>query len=214
MPTKARFSAYKLNLQQKAKSKGNKQKANVVENKYSEKMITIQLKDKNLRSAAFSLVVKEYSQKIYWHIRHMVLSHEDADDLVQETFIKAWTNIDKFRGDSLVSTWLYRIAINETLTFLNKNRNTFVSLNTPEGAIAEQLESDTHFCGNRTDAMLQEAIARLPEKQRLVFNLRYYSDMKYEEMSKFLDTSAGALKASYHIAVKKIEDYIGNIDIL
>ena len=212
MPTKARFSAYKLNLQQKAKSKGNKQKANVVENKYSEKMITIQLKDKNLRSAAFSLVVKEYSQKIYWHIRHMVLSHEDADDLVQETFIKAWTNIDKFRGDSLVSTWLYRIAINETLTFLNKNRINTVSIDSPEGAVSKQLESDVHFNGNKADALFREAVQRLPDKQRLVFNMRYFEEMKYEEMSNILDTSVGALKASYHIAVKKIEDFLSNTD--
>ena len=181
---------------------------------YNEELIIAQLKDDNLKAAAFTVIVKEHSESIYWHIRRMVLTHDDANDITQNTFIKAWMNIGSFQRNSKISTWLYRIAINETLTFLNKNRNTLVSLNTPEGAIAEQLESDTHFCGNRTDAMLQEAIARLPEKQRLVFNLRYYSDMKYEEMSKLLDTSVGALKASYHIAVKKIEDYIGNIDIL
>lgn len=175
-------------------------------------MITIQLKDKNLRNAAFSLVVKEYSPKIYWHIRHMVLSHEDADDLVQETFIKAWTNIDKFRGDSLVSTWLYRIAINETLTFLNKNRINTISIESPEGAISEQLESDIYFNGDKTDALFREAVQRLPDKQRLVFNMRYFEEMKYEDMSNILDTSVGALKASYHIAVKKIEEYLSNTD--
>ena len=167
-----------------------------------------QLKDPALRSNAFSLVVRQHSQEIYWHIRRMVLVHDDANDLVQETFIKAWSNIGNFQGKSKISTWLYRIAINETLTFLNKNRNTFVSLDTPEGAIAEQLESDTYFNGNKADAMLQEAIARLPEKQRLIFNLKYYSEMKYEEISRLLDTSVGALKASYHIAVKKIEEYL------
>ena len=184
----------------------------MAENNYNEKRIIMQLKDENLRSTAFSLVVKQYSQKIYWHIRHMVLSHEDADDIVQETFIKAWTNIDKFRGDSLISTWLYRIAINETLTFLNKNSISTVSIDTPEGAIAEMLESDTFFNGNRADALFREAIQRLPDKQRLVFNMKYFEEMKYEEMSEILDTSVGALKASYHIAVKKIEDFLNKKD--
>lgn len=142
----------------------------------------------------------------------MVLSHEDTNDLVQNTFIKAWTNIDKFRGDSKISTWLYRIAINETLNFLGKSSNNTVSINSPEGAIAEQLESDTHFNGERADALLQEAIHRLPEKQRLTFNMKYYEEMKYEEMSEILGTSVGALKASYHIAVKKIEDFINSQD--
>ena len=181
-------------------------------NNYKEKIITTQLKDENLRNAAFSIIVKEHSQKIYWHIRNMVLSHEDADDIVQETFIKAWTNIDKFRGDSLISTWLYRIAINETLTFLNKNRISTISIDTPEGAIAEQLESDINFNGDKADALFREAIQHLPDKQRLVFNMKYFEEMKYEEISEILDTSVGALKASYHIAVKKIEDFLSNKD--
>ena len=142
----------------------------------------------------------------------MVLSHEDTDDLVQNTFIKAWTNIDKFRGDSQISTWLYRIAINETLNFLNKNRNNTVSINSPEGAIADQLESDPFFNGERADVLFSEAVSRLPEKQRLAFNMKYFENMKYEEMSEILGTSVGALKASYHIAVKKIEDYLENND--
>ena len=179
---------------------------------YNEEEITTQLKDENLRAAAFSVVVKEHSEDIYRHIRRMVLIHDDADDIVQNTFIKAWLNIDSFQGKSKISTWLYRIAINETLTFLSKNRGTLISLDTPEGAIAEQLESDTYFCGNRADALLQEAIARLPEKQRLVFNMKYYNEMKYEEISSILDTSVGALKASYHIAVKKIEDFLSKAD--
>ena len=175
---------------------------------YNEEMIIAQLKDESLRAAAFSVIVKEHSVEIYRHIRRMVLVHEDADDIAQNTFIKAWMNIDTFQGKSRISTWLYRIAINETLTFLNKNKGTLVSLDTPEGAIAEQLESDTFFNGDKADAMLQEAIARLPEKQRLVFNMKYYDEMKYEEISSILDTSVGALKASYHIAVKKIEDFL------
>ena len=179
---------------------------------YNEEDIIARLKDEKERAAAFSVIVNRYSQQIYWHIRRMVLSHEDTDDLVQNTFIKAWINIDKFRGDSQISTWLYRIAINETLNFLNKNRNNTVSINSPEGAIAEQLESDIHFNGERADALLQEAIHRLPEKQRLTFNMKYYEEMKYEEMSEILGTSVGALKASYHIAVKKIEDFINSQD--
>lgn len=179
---------------------------------FNEKEITENLRDESLRAAAFSAIVNRYSQQIYWHIRRMVLSHDDTNDLVQNTFIKAWTSIDNFRGDSKISTWLYRIAINETLNFLGKNKNNIVSINSPEGAIAEQLESDIHFNGERADALLQEAIHRLPEKQRLAFNMKYYEEMKYEEMSEILGTSVGALKASYHIAVKKIEDYINSQD--
>ena len=179
---------------------------------YNEERIVAQLKDESLRAGAFSAIVKEHSQEIYRHVRRMVLVHDDADDIVQNTFVKAWMNIDSFQGKSRISTWLYRIAINETLTFLNRNRGTLISLDTPEGAIAEQLESDTFFNGDRADAMLQEAIARLPQKQRLVFNMKYYEEMKYEEISSILDTSVGALKASYHIAVKKIEEYLSKAD--
>lgn len=179
---------------------------------YNEEDIIARLKDEKERAAAFSVIVNRYSQQIYWHIRRMVLSHEDTDDLVQNTFIKAWTNIDKFRGDSQISTWLYRIAINETLNFLNKNRNNTVSINSPEGAIADQLESDPFFNGERADVLFSEAVSRLPEKQRLAFNMKYFENMKYEEMSEILGTSVGALKASYHIAVKKIEDYLENND--
>ena len=184
----------------------------VPNNNYNEDLIIAQLKDENLRAAAFSAIVKRHSEEVYRHIRRMVLVHDDADDITQNTFIKAWMNIGSFQGKSKISTWLYRIAINETLTFLNKNRATLVSLDTPEGAIAQQLESDTLFNGDKADAMLQEAIARLPEKQRIVFNLRYYDEMKYEEISTLLDTSVGALKASYHIAVKKIEEHLNKAD--
>ena len=179
---------------------------------YSEKEIVIGLKDESRRAAAFSAIVNRFSQQIYWHIRRMVLSHDDANDLVQNTFIKAWTNIDKFRGESRVSTWLYRIAINETLNFLAKTPSNIVSLDSPEGAVAEMLESDVHFSGDKADTLLQEAINRLPDKQRLAFNMKYYEEMKYEEMSEILGTSVGALKASYHIAVKKIEEYLNNKD--
>jgi RNA polymerase sigma-70 factor (ECF subfamily) len=175
---------------------------------YNETEILRQLKDESLRAVAFSAIVERYSEQIYRHIRRMVFSHEDADDLVQETFIKAWTNIDKFRGDSQISTWLYRIAINETLTFIGKSNGNTISIDTPEGAIADKLESDVFFTGERADALFQEAVNRLPAKQRLTFNMKYYEEMKYEEMSTLLDTSVGALKASYHIAVKKIKDFL------
>ena len=165
-----------------------------------------------MKAAAFSAIVEEHSESIYWHVRRMVLAHDDANDIVQNTFVKAWINIGSFQGKSKISTWLYRIAVNETLTFLNKNQNALVSLDTPEGAVAEMLESDTYFCGDSADVMFQEAVARLPEKQRLVFNMKYYEEMKYEEISAILDTSVGALKASYHLAVKKIEEYLSKAD--
>ena len=176
--------------------------------KYNEKDIVAQLKDNSLRAVAFSAIVERYSEQIYRHIRRMVFSHDDANDLVQETFIKAWVNIDKFRGDSKIITWLYRIAINETLTFIGKNSGNTISIDSPEGAVADKLESDLFFNGDKADALFQEAVSRLPAKQRLTFNMKYYEDMKYEEMSTLLDTSVGALKASYHIAVKKIEEFL------
>ena len=179
---------------------------------YNEQEIIAQLKNPDLRSQAFSAIVKQHSSEIYWLTRRMVLTHDDADDLVQETFVKAWINIERFQGRSKISTWLYRIAINETLTFLGKRQNNILSLDSPEGAIADQLESDSYFCGDRADALFQEAVAHLPEKQRLVFNLKYYDEMKYEEISEVLNTSVGALKASYHIAVKKIETYLKKKD--
>ena len=179
---------------------------------YNEKEIIARLKEKNLRVAAFSAIVEKHSQQIYWHIRRMVLSHDDANDLVQNTFMKAWSNIDKFRGDSQISTWLYRIAVNETLTFLNRKSNNTISLNSPEGAIANSIESDAHFCGDRADALFHEAIGRLPHKQRTTFIMKYFDEMKYEEISQILGTSTGALKASYHIAVKKIEQFIKDND--
>lgn len=177
-------------------------------NNKNEQIILEQLKDKNLRNVAFSFVVEQYSQKLYWHIRNMVLSHDDANDLVQETFIKAWKNIETFRGESNISTWLYRIAVNETLAFLKKRRIETIPIDNEEYDLAETLESDAYFCGDNTDILFRKAINTLPEKQRLVFNMKYFEEMKYEEISEILGTSVGALKASYHIAVKKIETFI------
>ena len=179
---------------------------------YNEKKITAMLKAPSSRSRAFSIIVEQHSEKIYWHIRNMILSHEDTNDLVQETFIKAWNNIDTFRGESQIATWLYRIAVNEVLSFLRKKHIETVSLDNEIHDIADSIESDVYFSGNRADALFREAVSRLPEKQRLVFNMKYFEDMKYEEMSEILDTSVGALKASYHIAVKKIENFINGQD--
>ena len=177
-------------------------------NNYNEKEILKQLKAEHSRADAFSAVVEKYSAQIYWHIRRMVFSHDDANDLVQDTFIKAWTNIDNFRGESQISTWLYRIAINVTLTFLSKNQCNTIPLDNIKGTFAERVENDIYFNGDKADMLFQEAISRLPAKQRLAFNMKYFEEMKYEEMSELLDTSVGALKASYHIAVKKIEDFL------
>lgn len=168
-----------------------------------------QLQSPQTREKAFEQMVHQYSEQLYWQIRRMVLSHEDANDLLQNTFIKAWSNIDSFRRESKLSTWLYRIALNETLTFLSHERDQYtIDIDSPEGNMADHLEGDTWFDGNNAQKLLQEAILTLPDKQRLVFNLKYFEDMKYEDMSKLLNTSVGALKASYHLAVTKISTFL------
>jgi RNA polymerase sigma-70 factor (ECF subfamily) len=158
---------------------------------------------------AFEQVVRYYSEKLYWQIRKMVLSHEDANDLLQNTFVKAWMNIDLFRGEAKLSTWLYKIAINESITFINKQRaHAHVSIDDGDIHLSDKLEADSYFDGDAAQLKLQKAILRLPEKQRLVFNMRYFDEMPYNEMSRVLDTSVGALKASYHHAAKKVEDFL------
>ena len=170
-------------------------------------------KDEQSRRRAFESIVQANSEQLYWHIRQMVLNHDDANDILQNTFIKAWTNIDSFQANSKISTWLYRIAINETLTFINKQRNvTSIDIDDPDISIGDKLESDPYFDGNETERQLQEAIATLPEKQRMVFNMKYFEEMKYEDISDILGTSVGALKASFHLAVKKIEEFFNKID--
>ncbi|MDO4191425.1 MAG: RNA polymerase sigma factor [Bacteroidales bacterium] len=175
--------------------------------------LTVQIQNPATRNAAFSKLVKLLSKPLYWHIRKMVLVHEDADDVLQNTFMKAWKALDSFRGDSQINTWIYRIATNEALTFLAQQRmkNVTSSLEIEE-VMVSRLEADSYFSGDEAAKKLQEAIVQLPEKQRLVFNMKYFSDMKYEEMSEILGTSVGALKASYHHAVKKIEAYLTNTD--
>lgn len=160
------------------------------------------------KTSAFSTVVRSYQERLYWHIRKMVLNHDDANDLLQNTFMKAWNSLDSFRGDSQLSTWLYRIATNETLTFLSSKKNNTLSIGEVEENMLQNLQSDVYFNGDEVQLKLQKAILSLPEKQRLVFNLRFYEDMSYEQMSQILETSVGALKASYHHASKKIENIL------
>ncbi|MDU1903939.1 MAG: sigma-70 family RNA polymerase sigma factor [Dysgonomonas sp.] len=178
-----------------------------------EALLIKRLQDEKTQRDAFSVLVKTYSEQLYWQIRKIVLSHEDANDVLQNTFIKIWTNIDNFRGDSKLVTWLYKIAINESITFLNKQRQQQnIPLDDEENFLASKLESDSFFDGDEAQLLLQKAILTLPEKQRIVFNMKYFDEMKYEEMSKVLDTSVGALKASYHHAVKKIEEFLSSAD--
>lgn len=171
------------------------------------------LRDPKTCRQAFSEVIATYSEPLYWQIRRMVQDHDDANDLLQNTFMKAWMSLDSFRGDAKLSTWLYKIAINESLTHLDrmkKNRN--ISLDEEESALAAIIEADSFFDGDEIQRKLRLAIASLPEKQRLVFNMKYFDEMKYEDMSQVLGTSVGALKASYHLAVKKIEQYFADND--
>ena len=176
---------------------------------YNEREVLALLQNESTQKQGFELVVRQYSEQLYWPIRRLVLSHEDANDLLQNTFLKAWVNIDYFRAEAKLSTWLYRIALNECLTFLNRQRaEAKVSLDDPESDMVKRLESDPYFSGDRIQCTLQKALMSLPEKQRMVFNLKYYEEMKYEDMSEIFGTSVGALKASYHHAVKKIEKFL------
>jgi RNA polymerase sigma factor (sigma-70 family) len=161
------------------------------------------------KNEAFNLLLSKYQQKIYWHIRRLVINHDDADDLVQETFVKVWKNLANFRSDSQLYTWIYRIATNESITFLNKKKQkNNISLDEVSNELAESLTSASYFDGDKIQRRLQEAILTLPEKQKLIFNMKYFDDLKYDEISEILGTSVGALKASFHIAVKKIESFL------
>ena len=158
---------------------------------------------------AFNLIVRKYQERLYWHIRRIVVGHDDADDVIQNTFLKVWTGLDGFREDSQLFTWLFRIATNEALTFLKKKRNKlFLPLVDVEQQLLQTLETGNHINGSEVQLKLQKAILTLPEKQRVVFNMKYFEELKYEEISDVLGTSVGALKASYHHAVKKIEKYM------
>ena len=178
-----------------------------------DEQLTARLKDPAQSRAAFTEVIARYSRPLYWQIRRMVQNHDDADDLLQNTFLKAWSNLDAFRGDATLGTWLYKIAINESLTFLEKERKRLnISIDDDARPIIEAIEADPFTDGDEIKKKLRAAIATLPEKQRIVFNMRYYDELKYEDMSKVLGTSVGALKASYHLAVKKIEQYFEDTD--
>jgi RNA polymerase sigma-70 factor (ECF subfamily) len=170
-----------------------------------------QFKEPETREKAFTNILKKYQEKIYWHIRRMVVEHDDANDVVQNAFIKAWKGLENFREEAQLYTWLYRIATNESLTFIEqKKKKANISLTDLEDGLSNQIRASENFDGNKLEWKLQLAIQKLPEKQRVVFNLRYYDEMPYEEMSTVLETSVGALKASYHHAAKKIEDFILN----
>jgi len=168
-------------------------------------------KDNAQRDKAFTAIVKKYQEKIYWQVRRMVIHHQDADDVLQNVFIKAWNGLQNFREDAKLYTWIYRIAVNESLTFLEQQkRRASVSFDDISASLEDKMHSEKGFDENKAIWKLQLAMQQLPEKQKLVFNLRYFDEMPYEEMSQILDTSVGALKASYHHAVKKIEEYILN----
>ncbi len=184
------------------------------ENKFQDDQVLVErLRDVEQRRKTFGDVISKYTEPLYWQIRRMVPNHDDANDLLQNTFLKAWSSIDSFRGDAKLSTWLHKIAINESISFLEKERKRMnVSLDDADSHVINMIESDTNIDGDALKVELRKAIATLPEKQRLVFNMKYYDDMKYEEMSEILGTSVGALKASYHLAVKKIEQYFADIE--
>lgn len=175
----------------------------------TDKKITEMLRNPDNRRQAFSMLVKEMSEELYWQIRRIVLSHDCANDALQNTFLKVWEHLDQFKGDSKLSTWMYRIAINESFSLLNKERMASLSsLDDLEDSSLQHLRSDPYFDGDEVECQLQAAILSLPDKQRMVFQMRYYQEKSYEEISEITGTSVGALKASYHHAVKKIEAYM------
>lgn len=178
-----------------------------------EKQLVKDLQNPAKAASAFDILTRTYGQQMYWQIRKMVINHDDANDLLQNALIKAWNNLHNFRGDAKLSTWLYKIAINESINFINKEKQKQqMTDETDDSFLLNSIEADPYFDGDALHLELQKAIARLPEKQRLVFNMRYFDEMKYEEISEILGTSVGALKASYHHAVKKITDAIGEIE--
>lgn len=178
-------------------------------NERDEQQITRLLAEAATQRKGFELLVRGYSEQLYWMIRKIVVEHDDANDVLQNTFLKAWNGLDSFHGDSKISTWLSRIAINESLDFLRRKKQPTVSV---EEITVSRLTADEYFDGTEAEALLQEAIATLPDVQRTVFLLRYFDEMKYSDISQMLNTSEGALKASYHIAVKKITEYFKSRD--
>lgn len=180
---------------------------------YDDLQLKDMLKNPATQRRGFEALVNQYSEQLYWQVRRIVITHEDANDVLQNAFLKAWTSIETFKGDSKLITWLTRIAINEALDFTRKQKNhPTLSTDDADLGLANQLMADKYFDGDETEAQLQEAIASLPDVQRTVFQLRYYDEMKYSDISKVLGTSEGGLKASYHIAVKKITEFFHRRD--
>jgi len=174
----------------------------------SDKELVHQFREGSSQNDAFNLIVRKYQERLYWHIRKIVISHDDTDDVLQNTFIKAFQALDSFREDASLFTWLYRIATNESLSHLKKKKGHFLSLGENLNNLENILESDAYCSGDEIQMKLQKAIIRLPEKQRIVFNMKYFDELKYQEISEILKTSVGALKASYHHAKKKLEQYL------
>ncbi len=171
-----------------------------------ENLLIQQLKNAQTQDKAFRELMSLYKERLYWHIRKIVISHDDTDDVLQNTFVKVYRSITNFKGDSKLYSWMYRIATNEAITFINKRaKERKVDMNEMQHQLVENLHADVYFDGSDIQIQLQKAIASLPQKQRLVFNMKYFDDMKYKDISEVLETSVGALKASYHHAVKKIE---------
>lgn len=175
----------------------------------AEETLLHDLKQLETQARAFEVLVNTYKERLYWHIRRIVLNHDDADDVLQNTFIKVYKNIDGFNGDSKLFSWMYRIATNEALTFLKKKQKiSGVSDSELQQRLVDNLQADVFFEGDEIQLKLQQAVSTLPEKQKLVFNMKYFEEMKYDEISEVLNTSVGGLKASYHLAVKKIESFL------
>ena len=173
-------------------------------NEISDEDIVRMFHSGNEGEKAFRLLVEKYSERLYWHIRKIVIGHEDSDDVLQNTFIKIWKGLKEFRYEAKLFTWMYRVATNEAINFLSEI--------TP--SLENQLESDSFFCGDSIQRELQKAVLKLPERQRLVFNMKYFDDMKYEDIAEVLDVAVGTLKATYHNAVKKIEESLKISDTL
>jgi len=174
-----------------------------------EKLLVAQLKNPDTQEQAFRNLMSLYKERLYWHIRKIVLSHADADDVLQNTFIKIFKNIHSFKGNSKLYSWMYRIASNEAITFINKKaKKQNVDISDLQHKMADDLQEDNYYTGDEIQQLLQKAIFTLPQKQQLVFNMKYFDEMKYTEMSEILETSVGALKASYFHAVKKIEKFL------
>lgn len=179
--------------------------------KYTDQELLAMFREENSRNMAFNLIIKEYQERIYWHVRKIVVDHDDANDVAQNTFVKAWKGLDNFREDSKIYTWLYRIATNESITFLKKKKaHLFSSIEDVQHGLSANLESDHYFDGDEIERKLQQALLTLPHKQRIVFNMKYFEEMKYQEMSEILGTSVGALKASYHHATQKVKRFLKN----